>query len=260
MEKVVAKKGVIFGSGNVAWHISQALERSGAVKFCQVYSRNIAHARELAGKLKNACAVDCLTDVANDADFYLLAVSDDALREIAPQLPDNGALKAHTSGSVEMGVLKGDNVGVFYPLQTFTRGGDMDVSAVPMFIEGSGPEAADELKRLASAISSKVYGADSQVRGQMHVAAVFACNFTNFMWGIADDILRRREGLDLSVLEPLLKETVRKVFDIGPALSQTGPARRGDRKVMVKHAMMLEGAEREIYELLSNCIMEKYGS
>lgn len=253
-------RGVLIGSGNVAWHISQALERSGAVEFCQVYSRNLEHARELADKLRHSDAIDSLADIAADADFYLLAVADDALREIAPQLPDHGALTAHTSGSVEMGVLKGNNVGVFYPLQTFTRGGEMDLKSVPMFIEGGGEVSTMELKRLASAISERVYDADSQVRRRMHVAAVFACNFTNYMWSIADGILRRSDGLDLSVLEPLLKETVRKAFDIGPELSQTGPARRGDRRVLVKHAMMLDGAEQEIYELLSKCIMKKYGS
>ncbi len=254
-------RGVMIGSGNVAWHLAQALERCGAVEFGQVFSRNKDRAEELAGKLRRAETTDSIAGVEGDADFYLVSVSDDALRELAPSFPRNDALWAHTSGSVEMDVLKGTGAhyGVFYPLQTFTRGGEMDLSRVPMFIEGADGGTVARLKVLARKMSEEVYEADSELRGKMHVAAVYACNFTNYMWTVADDLLRRQAGLSLRVLAPLLYETMRKALAIGPEQAQTGPARRGDEKIMAKHEAMVEGSDRAVYELLSECIMKRYG-
>lgn len=256
-----ALRGVMIGSGNVAWHIAQALERCGAVRFEQVWSRTLRRAEELAEKLEEAQPTDDMGALVKDAEFYLVSVSDDALRAIAPQFPENNALWAHTSGSVEMEVLKGtgSKYGVFYPLQTFTRGGEMDVSRVPMFIEGADGVTVSRLKMLAHKISEEVFEADSELRGKMHIAAVYACNFTNYMWTLADDLLKRQAGLNLRVLAPLLYETLHKALSIGPEQAQTGPARRGDRRIMAKHEAMVEGTDKKVYELLSDCIMKRYG-
>lgn len=259
-KKQTPLRGVMIGSGNVAWHLAQALERCGAVRFCQVWSRRVDRAEELAEKLEDAEANDCIENLAGDADFYLVSVGDDALRELASCFPKNDALWAHTSGSVEMDVLKGTGAhyGVFYPLQTFTRGGEMDLSRVPMFIEGADGATHASLKNIARMMSEEVFDADSELRGKMHVAAVYACNFTNYLWTVADDLLRRQAGLNIRVLAPLLYETIRKALAIGPEQSQTGPARRGDEKIMAKHEAMVEGSDRAIYELLSECIMKRY--
>ena len=96
------------------------------------------------------------------------------------------------------------------------------------------------------------------MRAKLHAAAVYACNFTNHLWAIADDILRRETGTDLGVLRPLLEETMRKALTMRPADGQTGPARRGDRGVIEKHKSLLTQDEAQLYETLSQHIMDYY--
>ena len=152
-----------------------------------------------------------------------------------------------------------DNYGVFYPLQTFSKGVDVNLAEVPVFVEGSNDMTLSVAERLGRAISPKVHHADDDTRCKMHAAAVFACNFTNHLWAIADDILCREAGVDLSVLHPLLKETLRKAMLGRPSDGQTGPAVRGDRGVMDKHAGLLADDEARLYRELSEHIMDYYG-
>ncbi len=143
-------------------------------------------------------------------------------------------------------------------MQTFSRGVEVDLSVVPVFIQGSDVRSLDVARRLGESISGKVYEADGPMRAKLHAAAVYACNFTNHLWAIADDILRRETGTDLGVLRPLLEETMRKALTMRPADGQTGPARRGDRGVIEKHKSLLTQDEAQLYETLSQHIMDYY--
>lgn len=251
-------KTVIIGSGNVASSIAPALEKAGAIDVIAVYSPNGVHASALAKRLVNAKAVSRPEDVPDNAEFYLIAVKDDAIASLAKELkPNRDALWVHTSGGIEASTLSPltGRYGVFYPLQTFTKGVKVDMKEVPVFIEAKETEDVTLLKSMASMMTPKVYEADGAVRCKMHAAAVFACNFTNHLWAMADEILRRETGTDLSVLHPLLKETLRKAMERGPAEVQTGPAARGDRGVIEKHASLLHPDEAELYRLLSEKII-----
>lgn len=250
---------IFIGAGNVASHLAPALERSGAGHVVQVYSRNIASARGLASALENAVAIDDQSQVIPDADVYIVSLVDHAVSEVLSRIPRNKALWLHTSGSLPMDVLESmsGSIGVFYPLQTFSKGVDVDMAEVPLFIEGSSPEVADRIRRIAERVTPKVHYADGDLRKRMHIAAVFACNFTNHMFTIADDLLRR-DGLSLEVLHPLLKETVRKALNGSPAQGQTGPAVRGDREVMEAHESMLDPQLAEIYRMISASIYNRH--
>lgn len=254
-------KTIIIGAGNVAGHIAPALEATGKVKIAQVWSHTAAHAAELAAQLSGAEAITDLKDVDTTAHLYIISVIDDALPGVVASLPKlPNAIVAHTSGSVGAEILAplSPCYGVFYPLQTFSRAVAVDVSEAPFFIEASTPEALAELLELARAVSKRVYEASSELRRKMHIAAVFACNFANHLWAIADDILHREAGLTLDVLNPLLHETLRKALECGASEAQTGPARRGDTKLIEKHIASLPAHEAEIYKLLSRSILEKY--
>ena len=130
---------VLIGAGNVASSLGPALEKSGAVEIRQVYSRNKVNADELASKLHNAEGLNDLSAIVRDADIYIMSVTDDAIARIVPHLPVNDSVWMHTSGGIGMDALSrlSSNVGVLYPLQTFTKGVDIDFSKVPFFIEGS---------------------------------------------------------------------------------------------------------------------------
>ncbi|MCM1077460.1 MAG: F420-dependent NADP oxidoreductase [Bacteroides sp.] len=248
------------GAGNVASHLAPALSLSGAGKIVQVYSRHLDSADSLAGKIAGATATDSFEEIINGADVYIISVADDAIGSVADRLPKGDALYLHTSGSVGMDVLSGlsPRHGVFYPLQTFSRGVELDMRSVPLFIEGSTPAVESDIRAFASGLFERVYHADSDTRKKMHISAVFACNFTNYLWSIAEDILSKN-NLPFDVMRPLLEETLRKALVNGPEKSQTGPAVRGDRRVIDGHHAMLDGREREIYRLLSDGIMDLHG-
>lgn len=248
---------VILGTGNVGTHLCRAL--SEHTDIIDIWSRSIEHARRLSAEIPGSRPLDKLSDVRTDADFYIIAVADDAVADVAARLPEVNGIVAHTSGSMGLSALtgcKGACKGVFYPLQTFSREREIDLSEVPFFIEGSDRSTTDRLLSLAHTVSRTVREADSRQRGVLHLAAVFACNFANSLWGISDDILREA-GYSLEVFGPLLEETLRKAITNGAIESQTGPARRGDQKVIDSHLSKLEGLPREIYRLMTSQIIQQ---
>lgn len=252
---------VILGAGNVAHHLLKAFTAAGAQ--CVMWSRSAAHARHTAAPYPDVRICDEVEDVPRDADLYIIAVTDKAVGEVAAMfggtLADVDGIVAHTSGSVPASALStaARHYGVFYPLQTFSESTDLDMNGIPFFIEGSDVATTDTLMKAAAAIGGAPHVADSRRRSVLHLAAVFACNFANSLWDISSDILGS-EGLSLSVLEPLLRETLRKAMKVGPAKAQTGPAVRNDIPVMEKQkASIADDDIRTIYELISRHIQKK---
>ena len=132
----------------------------------------------------------------------------------------------------------------------------MDMSEVHIFIEGNCDKVTREINDFASSISENVHKATSQERQQLHVAAVFACNFANHMFTLSSEVLSEA-GLPFDAMLPLIKTTVEKLDHMTPQESQTGPAARGDIKIIEKHLSTLKGDKREIYKLLSSSIMRE---
>ncbi|MCM1319172.1 MAG: DUF2520 domain-containing protein [Muribaculaceae bacterium] len=230
-------KVCIIGSGNVATHLCIAL----------------------AGKVDELINVSSreLEDLPMDSDIYLIAVSDSAIGKVADAMPRVDGIVAHTAGSVGIDVLKPyfKRVGVFYPLQTFTKGAYLDYSVIPVFVEASDKGSEGQLLGLASLFTTHLHKADSARRETLHLASVFACNFTNYLWTAADEILQR-EGLNLDVLMPLIDATVSKLKYMDPSEAQTGPASRGDTEVISRHEKALEGTKlHDIYHILSEAIL-----
>lgn len=247
---------VLIGAGNVAWHLAAALGRVADV--VGVYGRNGERASEVARRA-GAKVFPALSKIPRDADFYIMAVADDAIAAVAAQMPPVAGVVAHTSGSVDAGALVGvacRGYGSFYPLQTFTWGRDVDMSVIPFFIEGSDEHAFQRLKGLARMVSPSVYEANSDIRACLHLAAVVSSNFANALLGESAEILRR-SGLPLDVLRPLMAETMAKAFDLGPAVAQTGPARRGDMQVLEKQRHCLNEPMATIYLKLSELIVNQ---
>ncbi|MDH5397430.1 MAG: DUF2520 domain-containing protein [Cyclobacteriaceae bacterium] len=249
----------VIGSGNVAWHLAPALD-NGGFKVREVYSRSAAHAKEITGRLYEAVVKTDLDFSDTRSRLIIIAVADEAIEEIATELvvPDN-VMVVHTSGSQPMsllGYLPTDHIGVFYPLQTFSKGVKVDFDNVPFFIESQTREGLEWLNFMGETISNRVIKADSADRKALHVAAVFASNFLNHMLTLSQDILDRK-GLDFDLLQPLVTETVNKALNEGPANVQTGPAIRKDRDIIEQHTQYLAYDERlmEIYRLISENIM-----
>jgi predicted short-subunit dehydrogenase-like oxidoreductase (DUF2520 family) len=245
----------LVGAGNLATQLGLALKEKGHV-FSQVYSRTAVSAEPLASGL-GAEPVIAPEKITSDADLYICALKDDALTEVLPEINFGNHLVVHTAGSLSMDILAPytSDYGVLYPLQTFSKTRKADFSEIPVFIEAVLPESRNKLFKLASELSGNVRILDSVRRMNYHLSAVFACNFVNYMYSIAGDIVEEK-GLGFKDLLPLIDETARKVHEMPPKLAQTGPATRFDRKVMDKHVTLLyEHPEwAELYEKLSRCI------
>ncbi len=248
---------VLVGAGNVATHLGVALRDAG-YQVVQVFSRTEASASALAEKLACPYVTD-LECISADAGLYIVSIKDSALAEVIPPLVRRNpkALFVHTAGSMPMDVWKADAVhyGVLYPMQTFSKSRAVDFSTVPFFIEGSGKEETEMLKSLAKRLGGQVYEATSEQRRYLHIAAVFACNFTNHMYAIAHHLLETH-GLPFEVMLPLIDETARKVHELSPLEAQTGPAKRYDENVIGRHLDMLadEPELAELYERISKDI------
>ena len=145
--------------------------------------------------------------------------------------------------------------GVLYPLQTFSKQRKVSFDEIPFFVEANQREDVDLLKSIASALSDQIYEVTPEQRKSLHLAAVFACNFTNHMYALAAGLLEKY-GLPFDVLLPLIDETAGKVHELSPLIAQTGPAVRYDRNVINNHLNMLadEPAIQEIYRIVSENI------
>lgn len=243
----------IIGTGNVAFHLGSAfLDRGIEIKY--VYGRDAEKAKSLSFQLKAQVAPSF---ESLKSDLILICVSDDAISEVIARLPLDAKI-AYTSGSVELQQFnKHENVGVFYPLQTFSINRPLNLFEVPFLIEANSIEFAQELFDLAWVISRKVSFATSEERKIYHLAAVWMNNFTNHMIYQSKEILDRK-NLDWHYLLPLLKETVAKLDTMEPYDAQTGPARRNDLSIIEQHEKSLSSTQKEIYSLLTKSIMEVY--
>ncbi|WP_316763834.1 Rossmann-like and DUF2520 domain-containing protein [Pedobacter aquatilis] len=246
---------VLLGSGNVATHLARALKAVGE-NIVQVFSPNLEHAKQLAAKL-NTQAINNLAEINNQADLYIISVKDDAIAEVVDSLSNVDGLVVHTSGTTDIKVISSvlNKAGVFYPLQTFSKAKELNFNNIPLCIESTDAEQVEILKVLAHKLSNKVYELDGEKRKVLHLAAVFACNFTNHLYSMANELLVKND-LDFDIIRPLIAETANKVLIDLPANVQTGPAVRNDESTMNKHLSMLADLPelQEIYETLSNSI------
>lgn len=248
----------LIGSGNVATHLGAAFKNAG-YRIVQVYSRNMQNAALLAYHI-GAEAIDDLDNIDPNTDIFIISVSDDAIAGIAQELSNHNRLIVHTSGAADLfGILAfTDNAGVLYPLQTFSKTKGVDFLTVPLCIEGGNETITKILNQLAQSISNNVYEIDSTKRRTLHLAAVFACNFPNYLYHVAQEILADQR-LNFDLLRPLILETALKVQSNLPANVQTGPAVRNDQKTMDSHLELLnyEPEWATLYRLLSQGIIKK---
>lgn len=250
------------GSGNLAWHLAPAFDNVGFV-VKEVYSQNPRHAEALTGRLYQAEVKATLDFSTSSSSIFIIAVSDDAISEIAQEivLPEEAVL-IHTSGSqpiTELQYAATPHLGVLYPLQTFTKSKKIDFKKIPLFVESLTPEAQQAILPLAKSISNEVKKITSEERKALHIAAVFASNFTNHMLTLSQQVMKQN-SLDFEWLKPLIIETINKSLSIGPEEAQTGPAMRGDLEILDKHLDFLQEQEAvaEIYKIVSQHILDSY--
>lgn len=249
---------VLMGAGHVATHLGLAMRHAG-LEVLQVYNRTAHRGKELAGKLGCAQTTQ-MQSLLPGADLYLMAVSDDAIPGLVRAFPFRDRLLAHTSGSVPLHALMdaGSRAAAFYPLQTFSTGHAVDWNGLPLCLEANEADDMRRLRDLALALGASPYEIHSDDRKALHLAAVFACNFSNHMFAIAAEILKEKD-LPFELIRPLIAETAHKALESGrPSRVQTGPAVRSNRAVMNAHADMLREHPlwKKLYTSLSDSIAQ----
>lgn len=247
-------KVVLLGAGNVAIHLAAALKEARNIELIQRFSRSE----------KNNDFFDVAIPVTDElqklkeADIYIIAINDDAIERFSEKLSHLKGLVLHTSGSVPISAIhKNLRKGVLYPVQTFSKERLFDFRQIPLAIETSDQNDFDLLKKLAVNLSGQVHQVNSKQREKLHISAVFANNFSNYMYLMAKEICHEHQ-LPFDILKPLITETAQKIMELDPHDAQTGPARRNDIKVIEKHLSMLEGEQKEIYNIVSRAIRKTY--
>lgn len=251
-------KIAIIGAGNVATRLGLAAKDKGFA-IAGVTARTRESAARLAQTL-GCPALDSAADIPADCDLVLIATNDRSVADVAQILPQIKGVVAHTSGSVPLSVLAAlhPRAAVIYPLQTFSRDVDVDVSVVPFFTEATDSASLAVADAFAGALSKSCYHADSSRRAYLHVAGVLSSNFPIYLLELTRRVLNEA-GLPLSTVEPLVKASVAKAFQIGPHDALTGPARRGDVGVLHKQLDLLSSpSARAIYEAISDAILNEY--
>jgi predicted short-subunit dehydrogenase-like oxidoreductase (DUF2520 family) len=252
----------LIGAGRVATQLAKALHTQHQI--VQVYSRNLQHAQRVADKVHTQ-AIDQVEQLNSQTDLVIIAVSDQAIEPIIQSikvyLPQ--CLIVHTSGSTALSIIEHHHkrAGVFYPLQTFSFEREVNWSETPLFVEASQQQDVELLTTLANSLSNNVYQYSSKQRQTLHLAAVFACNFSNYCYDMAQQIVDA-EQVDFSLLYPLMLETAEKATHNNPQQMQTGPAMRGDQNILNLHQQLLAQSNRadlqEVYALMSEGICKRH--
>ena len=291
MHKTSLHKSVVFiGAGNVATHLSQAMLNAG-FSIQQIFSRTVDNAKSLADIFGCTYTTD-IKKVMPNANVYIFSLKDDALQDVIAEMSANNntascmsadncpanyrgttsdgltngglannKLWIHTAGSVDIEIFRGyaERYGVIYPMQTMSKSRETDFSKIPLFVEGCSDSVGNEIYNIASMLSKNVTLMSSEKRKYLHLAAVFAGNFSNHMYSLATQIVEE-QGIDRHVLQPLIDETANKLYSMSPEQAQTGPAIRYDRNIIERHLSMLEDENlRKLYTMISKSIHENSG-
>jgi len=244
---------VVLGTGNVAYHFINRFQHVKEVDVIQIYNHS-------SNSLRAFTSYETTTRFSElkQADLYLICVKDDKVFEVANSIPyHENSIVAHTSGSVPLLTTKHKNA-VFYPLQTFSKDKAVSFKNLPLCIEAEHDADFNFLKEIGDALKAKVYEVDSSQRQELHLAAVFVCNFVNHLYHIGHAICEEK-NLPFDVLKPLIQETADKVLAKHPKDAQTGPAKRNDKSTIERHIEQLnESPYKDLYRYLTTSIQNTY--
>jgi predicted short-subunit dehydrogenase-like oxidoreductase (DUF2520 family) len=262
MQKI--KTATFIGSGNVATHLAQVLFDNG-VSIQQICSRLMRNAEILATKV-NAEAIDHIDDIDENVDLIFCCTKDDLILKITKKIAQKKKIKnmVHTSGTVGLEVFKDtyklyDAVGIFYPLQTFSKSNAVDFSIIPIGITTQNKNLENNLFALASTISNKPFVIADEDRKHLHLSAVLVNNFVNHLFAIAQHYCKEN-NLNFDLLKPLIHQTISKIDTVPAIDAQTGPAKRNDQDIIKKHLEMLNNdvLTKNIYQALTDSILSMY--
>ena len=244
---------VVLGTGNVAYHFIKAFENAEGIEVVQIYN----HSSTSLESFHSHNTTTSLSDLKK-ADLYLICVKDDKVEDLAKSIPNSeNSIVAHVSGSVPLLNTRHKDA-VFYPLQTFSKDIDISFEGLPICIETEEKDDLVILQQIAERLKAKVYSVNSSQRQELHLAAVFVCNFVNHLYQVGHEICHEKD-LPFDILKPLIQETAQKILSKSPKEAQTGPAKRNDQSTIERHMEQLKGSTyKDLYRYLTTSIQKTY--
>lgn len=253
-------KIVLIGYGNVGRHLTRRLldEKAGLI---QILVNKPLDEKEKQN-LGTLAIINSWKNLNLQADLYLFCIPESALKNIPDNLKLNEKLVAHCSGSTPSSALEkiSPNTAVIYPLYSFSKKAKIDFNKIPLLIEANSAKNLKLIRAVACRISPKVFTVGFEERKRLHLGAVIANNFSNYLYALAHDFLKESKPNHFHLLLPIIRQTAKNIKNTPPLLSQTGPARRGDLEIIHTHLEMLKDLpdHQKIYKMLSNLIYKKF--
>ena len=249
-------KVFLLGTGNIAWTLGERLARTAGTLH-GVFGRDPDKAATLAARW-HCHSYHIWETVPEDADVYIFTLQDQCYEEVLPLFPHRNRVMLHTSGTLPLNLFEGisENGGVLYPFQTCTRGVELASQKLPLCLEATTESTRETLEAAARLISEEIYWLKEGQRQQLHLAGVFANNFSNALYRIAFDKVKKA-GIPPELLHGLILETALKVTRVSPEEAQTGPARRHDENVIQQQLALISRncpEWEEIYRMMTRCI------
>lgn len=249
----------IIGTGNTAWFLATRLAKAGHI--CKgIYGRNPKHATQLAAGIK-APVLHNITDVKDDADCCILAITDHAITDVAANFKFEHTTLIHTAGSLSRMILEpyAAHAGVLWPIYSLVKDNLPLHREVPVTIKGSTDHAETLLQQLAASITDIYYTVSWEQRQWLHLCAVLCNNFTNHLMAVSEQVCKKQQ-VPFSLLFPIVSQTAERIRNASPKVLQTGPARRGDTVTIEKHLELLAQNPdwQELYKVITTSIDKMY--
>lgn len=248
----------IIGTGRAAFHLGHALQRADCT-IASVTGRSADRTQELASTLYATPLSP--TDPLPNSNVILIAVSDDAISEVAKKLPTSDAVLVHLSGASGLGHLAPHtHRAVLWPVMTLSPGAPMDFAQIPLVVDANTEHARSVVLGLGNTMSKKVTQLAHADRELVHAAAAISTNFPLHLLDAAQALLKAN-NIPPDLLLPSFAAMAEKAKALGPHDALTGPARRGDIGTVQHHLDRLTQVPdlRAAYALLSSMILRTYG-
>jgi predicted short-subunit dehydrogenase-like oxidoreductase (DUF2520 family) len=249
----------IIGTGNTAWFLATRLAKASYI--CKgIYGRNPEHTHHLAAHIK-APALENITDIKDDADFCILAITDHAITGVAANFKFKHTTLIHTAGSLSRMILEpyAAHAGVLWPIYSLVKDNLPIHREVPITIKGTTDHAEALLQQMAASITDIYYTVSWEQRQWLHLCAVLCNNFTNHLMAVSEQVCKKQQ-VPFSLLFPIVSQTAERIRNASPKVLQTGPARRGDTVTIEKHLELLAQNPdwQELYKAITTSIDKMY--
>ena len=254
------------GAGRVGFTLGRYFYEKN-LKLSGYFSKTYENA-VTAGEFTKSNSYKTIGELVNKSDIIFITVPDSVIYDVYLSLKEydlKGKILCHTSGALSAGVFKDiHNHGAYgYSIHpSFAISDKMhsyeQLSDAFFTIEGD-EKKLDIIKELLKIMgnSYKVINADDKYK--YHASLVMASNLVIGLYHTSLKTLKECGFSDLEakkVMDPLLFNNAKSICGLGCVNALTGPVDRNDITTVKEHLSVLEGTSLEVYNLLSNELIE----